>query len=64
MKRKVNCGQLSVEITLLGLLHIVKTASEAWLYPRVSSFKRKLLSAGRIDVMPNKIFALSSNSKD
>ena len=64
MKRKVNCGQLSVEITLLGLLHIVKATSEAWLNPRVSPFKRKFFSAGRIDVMPNKNFALSSNSKD
>ena len=28
MKRKVNCGELHVEKTLLGLPHIVKAASE------------------------------------
>ena len=64
MKRKVNCGQLSVETTLLGLLHIVKDTSEAWLNTRVSPFKRKLFSAERVDVMLNKNFALSSNSRD
>ena len=36
MKRKVNCGHLSVEITLLGLPHIVKVASEKWPNLRVS----------------------------
>ena len=30
MKRIVNCGELSVEITLLGLPYIVKAASETW----------------------------------
>ena len=35
MKRKVNCGELAVEKTLLGLPHIVKDAPETWQYPRV-----------------------------
>ena len=34
MKRKVNCGELSVEKTLLELPHIVKAASETWPNPR------------------------------
>ena len=37
MKRKVNCGELSVEITLLGLPHMVKAASETWPNPRVTA---------------------------
>ena len=42
MKRKVNCGELPVEITLFGLPHIVKTAGETWPNPRVSSFQEEL----------------------
>ena len=48
MKRKVDCGQLSVEITSLGLLHIVKAASETWPNTRVSSFQREFFSAERL----------------
>ena len=35
MKRKVNCGELSVEKTLLGLPHIVKAAFEPWSDPSI-----------------------------
>ena len=35
LKGIVNCGELSVEITLLVLPHIVKAASETWPNPRV-----------------------------
>ena len=45
MKRKVNCSQLFVEITLLGLPHIVKAASETSPNPRVSSFQQELFYA-------------------
>ena len=70
VKRKVNCGELSLEITLLGLPHIVKAASETWLNPRVKvnstlapSFEEKLCR--EMDVMPNVNLALSdSNNKD
>ena len=48
MKRKVNCGKLSVEITLLGLPHIVKATYETWPNPHVSFFKRELFSAERL----------------
>ena len=41
MKQKINCGELSIEITLLGLPHMLKAASETWPNPRVSSFQRK-----------------------
>ena len=59
MKRKVNCGELPVEITLFGLPHIVKTAGETWPNPRVSSFQEEL--AWKIDAIPNVNFALASN---
>ena len=68
VKRKVNCGELSLEITLLGLPHIVKAASETWLNPRVNStlapsFQEKFCR--EMDVMPNVNMALSdSNNKD
>ena len=71
VKWKVNCGELSVEITLLGLPHIVKAASETWVNPRVKvnstlarSFQQN--SCWEMDViMPNVNFALSdSNNKD
>ena len=70
VKRKVNCGELSLEITLLGLPHIVKAASETWLNPRVRvnstlapSFQEKFCR--EMDVMPNVNLALSdSNNKD
>ena len=48
MKRKVNCGQLSLGITLLGLPHIVKATSETWSNPRVRPFQRALFSAERL----------------
>ena len=35
MKQKVNFGELSVEIALLGLPHIAKDASETWPKPCV-----------------------------
>ena len=35
MKRKINCGELSVEKTLLGMPHIVKATSETWPNPHV-----------------------------
>ena len=35
MKRKVNCGELHVEQSLLGLPHIVKAPSETCQNPRV-----------------------------
>ena len=41
MKQKVNCDELPVEITLLGLPHMVKAASETWPNPHVSSFQRE-----------------------
>ena len=62
MKRKVNCGELYVEITLLGLPQMVKATSETWPNPRVSFFRRE--PCLEIDVMPNVDFALSSNDKD
>ena len=70
VKRKVNCGELSVEITLLGLLHIVKAASEIWPNPREKvnstlawSFWQRPCSEK--NVMANVNFALSdSNNKD
>ena len=37
LKRKVNCDELSVEETLLGLPHIVKAASETWPNRRVKA---------------------------
>ena len=70
MKRKVNCGELSVKITLLGLSHIVKTTSGIWPNPhaKVDStlarfFQQK--SCREKDIIPNVNFALSnSNNKD
>ena len=70
VKRKANCGELSVEITLLGLPHMVKAASETWPDPRVNvnstfvrSFQQK--PCREMDVIPNVNFALSgSNNKD
>ena len=41
MKQKINCGELSVAITLLGLPHMFKAASGTWPNPRVSSFQRE-----------------------
>ena len=35
VKRKVNCSELSLEITLLGLPHILKATSEALPNPPV-----------------------------
>ena len=69
VKRKVNCSELSVEKTLLGLPHIVKAASETWPNPRVKlnftlawSFQQE--PCCEMDVMPNVNFALCSNSKN
>ena len=70
VKRKVYCGELSVEITLLGLPHIVKAASETWPNPRVKvnftlarSFQQE--PCWEMGVMLNMTFALSdSNNKD
>ena len=67
VKRKFNCVELSVEITLLGLPHIVKAASETYPNPRVKmistlarSFQQK--SCWEMDViMPNVNFD-SNNS--
>ena len=70
VKRIVNCGELSVEITLLGLPYIVKAASETWPNTGVKvnstlarSFQQK--PCREMDVMPKVNFALSdSNNKD
>ena len=69
MKRKVNCGQLLIEKTLLGLPHVVKAASEIWPNPRVKvnftvawSFQQELRC--EMDVIPNVSFALCSNNKN
>ena len=69
VKWKVGCGELPLEITLLGLRHIVKAASETWLNLRVKvnstlagSFQEE--SCWDKDVISNVNFALSSNSKD
>ena len=69
MKRKVNCGELPVEKTLLELPNIVKATSETWPHPRVKmnstvelSFKQG--TCREMDVMLNVNFALSSNDKD
>ena len=40
---EISWGQLSVEIVLIGLPHIVKAASETWLNPCVSSYQRELI---------------------
>ena len=64
------CGELSVEITLLGLPHIVKPTSETWPNPREkvnSTLSRSFQQTSwwKMDVMPNVNFALSdSNNKD
>ena len=65
-KRKVKCSKLSVGITLLGLPHIVKIASETLTNERLSSFQQEPCweMPWEMDVMPNVNFALSSNSKD
>ena len=69
MKRKDNCGELSVEKNLLGLSHIVKAASEIWPNPRVKvnstparSFQQE--PCCEKDVKPNMNFMLSSYNKD
>ena len=70
VKRKVNWGELSVEITLLELPHIVKAASRTWSNPLVKvnstlarSFQQE--PCWDMDVMPNVNFALTdSNNKD
>ena len=46
MKRKVNCGELSVEKTLLDLQHIVKTASETWPSPCMVFSTRAIVRDG------------------
>ena len=68
--RMINCGELSAEITLLGLLHIVKPASKTWRNTRVRmnsivtrSFQQK--PCREMVIMQNVNFALSdSNNKD
>ena len=69
MKRKVNCGELSVEKSLLGLQHIVKATSETWPNPfvKVNSTLAWSFQQGpcrEMGVILNVNFALSSNSKD
>ena len=66
MKRQVNCGQLSAEITLLGFPHKVKAASETWPNPRVKvnstlvrSFQQE--PCREMDVVPNVNFALTDS---
>ena len=68
MKRKGNCGELSVELILLGLPHIVKAAPEAWPNPRINvnstlarSFRQE--PCGEMDFMSNDNFLLSINKK-
>ena len=61
-KRNVNWGELSVEITLLGLPHIVKAVSKTWPNPYVCSFQRE--PCWEIDLMPKMNFLFPSNSKD
>ena len=70
MKRKVNCTEISVEITLLRLPYIVKAAPETWPNPRVKlnstvvrSFQQE--TCWEMDIMPNMNFVHSdSNNKD
>ena len=69
MKREVNCSELSVEKTLLGLPHIVKAASETWPNPRAKlnftlawSFQQE--PCCKMDVMPNVNYVLCSNNKN
>ena len=67
VKWKVNCGELSVEKTLLGLPHIVKATAETWSYLRVkvnSTLARSLQQKPRreMDVMLNVNFALSTEA--
>ena len=62
MKQKINCGELSVAITLLGLPHMLKAASETWPNPQVSSFQRE--PCWEIGIMPNVDFELSSDGKN
>ena len=69
MKRKVYCGELSVEKTLLELPHIVKATSEIWPDSRVKvnstlawSFQQE--PCREMDVMLKVNFALSSNNKN
>ena len=70
MKRKVNCTEISVEITLLRLPYIVKAAPETWPNPRVKlnstvvrSFQQE--TCWEMGIMPNMNFVHSdSNNKD
>ena len=59
MKRKVNCAELSVEITLLGLAHMVMVTSETWPDP-LALFNK--IPAERLTSCFG--MTLSSNSKD
>ena len=58
VKRKVNCGELSAEKTLLGLPDIVKAACQ------IHALKLIQEPCCEIDLMPNVSFTLSSNNKD
>ena len=58
VKQKVNCGELSVEITFLGLPHIVNAASETW--PNLCTIVNSTLAW--MDAIPNVNFALSSSN--
>ena len=69
MKRKVNCGELSLEKTLLVLPQIVRTTSETWPNPRLKvnstlagSFQQE--PCREMDVIPTVNYALSRYSKD
>ena len=59
MKRKIHCGKLSLEITLLGLPHIVKAAFETWPNPRV-----KVNSAIAESFQQEPCWEMDGNNKD
>ena len=68
MKRKVNCGELCVEKTLLGLPHTVEgrlwTTAKSTRKSEVRLCEVFLTRALLREVMPNVNFALFSKNKD
>ena len=67
MERKFNCGELSVEKTLLGLPQIVKATSETW--PKIDVKMNSILvwsfqqgPCKEMDVMLNVNFAHSTEA--
>ena len=69
MKQKVDCSELSLEITLLGLSHIVKATPETWQNPCIlvnstlaGSFHQQ--PCWEMNVMLKVNFVFSGNNKD